>query len=180
MHVVEYQRQTCEMNVENEKHADVNLGQNQLNFYPVSYEKTETKGRFLAQTHRQLSARKAPKKHTVFSGSVNSCVAVKMHVSIQMTMSSTGESQFCTHTDTLQLSRDLRVSQQTSLHVYIGIPIKAFQKHALNDNKKNPALQKLQKHNFHMFGTPWCRQFTAAQGGPGTPDSREKLSVQLK
>ena len=62
MHVVEYQRQTCEMNVENEKHAYVNLGQNQLNFYPVSYEKTGTKGRFLAQTHTQLSARKAPKK----------------------------------------------------------------------------------------------------------------------
>ena len=62
MHVVEYQRQTCEMNVENEKHADVNLGQNQLNFYPVSYEKTRTKGRFLVQTHTQFSARKAPKK----------------------------------------------------------------------------------------------------------------------
>ena len=129
MHVVEYQRQTCEMNVENEKHADVNLGQNQLKFYPVSYEKTGTKGRFLAQTHTQLSARKAQKK-TQSTGSVNSCVAVKMHVSIQMTMSSTGESQFCTHTDTLQLSTDLRVSQQTSLHVYIGLLSKLFHKHA--------------------------------------------------
>ena len=46
MHVVEYERQTCEMNVENEKHADVNLGQNQLNFYPVSYEKPGQKATF--------------------------------------------------------------------------------------------------------------------------------------
>ena len=181
MHVAEYQRQTCEMNVKNEKHADVNLGQNQFDFYKNKSRflwKNRDKSRFLAQTHTQLSARKAPNNTQFSQGQSTAVLRWRCMFPSRWRCRARGKANFA-HTQTPSSFPEIWgcPNKQVCMFILASSANCSISMHKTITIKK-PHYKNYK--NINMFGTPCCRQFTAAQGGPGTPDSREKLSVQLK